>query len=90
MGEVESQVISRVGLTVLARLIESQKWLQPAGSLTVGGRAQKGTMTSAHLCVERKLSPSYHLDARYFSPSLYATGAFQAAPPVVELRESES
>ena len=38
----------------------------------------------------RKLSPSSCLDARYFSSSLCATGAFQAATPVLELRGSES
>ena len=30
------------------------------------------------------------LDARYFNLSLYTTGAFQAATPVLELRGSES
>ena len=44
----------------------------------MGGRFRKGTMASAHL------------DARYFSSSLYAIGAFQAATPVLELRGSES
>ena len=43
-----------------------------------GGRFRKGTVASAPL------------DARHFSFSLYATGAFQAATPVVELREGES
>ena len=33
---------------------------------------------------------SVHLDARHFSFSLYTTGAFQAATPVLELRGSES
>ena len=37
----------------------------------------------------RKLSPSSHLDARHFSFSLYTTGTFQAATPVLELRGSE-
>ena len=52
-------------------------------------RAQKGTMASVHLS-ERKLSPSFYIDARHFSFSLYATGAFQAATPVLALRGSES
>ena len=43
-----------------------------------GGGFRKGTMASAHLGV------------RYFSFSLYTTGAFQAATPVLELRGSES
>ena len=44
---------------------------------SVGGGFRKGTMASAHL------------DARYFSFSQYATGAFQAAILVLELRESK-
>ena len=38
----------------------------------------------------RKLSPRSCLDARHSTSSLYATGAFQAATPVLELRGSES
>ena len=38
----------------------------------------------------RKLFSSSRLDARQFSFSLYATGAFQAATQVPELRGSES
>ena len=37
-----------------------------------------------------KLSPSSCLDARHFMSSLYATDAFQAATPVLELRGRES
>ena len=72
----ESLGISNVGPTVLARLTESQIWHHLANS--VGGGFRKGTMASA--C----------LDARYFISSLYATGDFQAATPVLELRGSES
>ena len=61
---------------VLAMLMESQIWYQLASS--VWGRFRKGTMASA--C----------LDARHFSFSLYATGAFQAATLVLKLRGSES
>ena len=43
-----------------------------------GGRFSKGTMISARL------------DVRPFSSSLYATGAFQAATPVLEFRGGES
>ena len=57
--------ISKVGHTVLARLLESQMWHQPTGS--VGGRLSKGTMACA--CP----------DARLFSFSLYTTGILQAA-----------
>ena len=42
------------------------------------GRFRKGIMASAHL------------DARYFSFCLYATGTFQAATLVLELRVSLS
>ena len=76
LGAPESLVISTVGQTVLVRLMVSQIWHQLADS--VGGMFSKGTMASAHL------------DARHFSFSLYATGAFQVAAPVLELRGSES
>ena len=33
---------------------------------------------------------SVHLDARHFSFSLYTTGVFQAATPILELRGSET
>ena len=76
LGGAESLGISRAGQTVLARLMDSQIWHQLAGSVGVGFR--KGTMAPAHL------------DARHFSFSLCATGAFQAATLVLELRGSES
>ena len=72
LGGVASLGISKVGQTVLAKLMESQIWYQLASSLGVGFR--KGTMASAHL------------DARHFSSSLYATGAFESVTPVLELR----
>ena len=43
-----------------------------------GGGLRKGTIASVHL------------DARCFSFSLYTTGAFQVATPMLELRGSES
>ena len=76
LGGAESRGISRAGHTVLARLMESQKWQKPTGSM--GGGLCKGTMASTYL------------DARHFSFSLYTTGAFQAATPVLELRGSLS
>ena len=76
LGGVESLGISKAGQTVLARLMKSQIWCVLPYSLQGGFR--KGTMASAHL------------DARYFSFSLYATDVFQAATPVLELRGSES
>ena len=72
----ESLGISKAGQRVLAQLMESQIWHQLASS--VGGGFRKGTMTSGPL------------DVRHFSSSLYATGAFQAATLVLELRGSES
>ena len=72
----ESLRISKAGQTVSARLEESQLWHQLSGS--VRGGFSKGTMASARP------------DARHFSSSLCATGAFQAATLVLELRGSES
>ena len=76
MGWTESLGISKVGQTVLAKLMESQVWQQLTGS--VWGGFRKGTMASAHP------------DTRHISSSLYATGDFQAGTPMLELRESES
>ena len=73
LGRAESLRISKVGQTVLARLMESQIWHQLASSM--GGGFRNGTIASVHL------------DTRQFSFSLLATGAFQAATPVLELRE---
>ena len=75
LGGVESLGISKAGQTVLTRLMESLIWHQLSGS--VGGGFSKRTMASAGL------------DAGHFSSSLYATGAFQVAVPVLELRGSE-
>ena len=72
----ESLGISKMDQKMLTRLMESQIWHQLVNS--VGEGLRKGTMASAHL------------DARHFSSSLYATGAFQAAPLVLELRGSET
>ena len=69
-------VNSKAGQTVLARLMESQIWHQHAGYLR--GWFRKGTMASAHL------------DARHFSSFIYASGAFQTATQVLELRGNES
>ena len=73
---VESLGISKVRQTVLA-VFDGASDMAPACQLC-GGKVRKGTMASAHL------------DARHFSFSLYTTGAFQAATPVLELRGSES
>ena len=71
LGGAESLGISKAGLTVLPRCIESQMWHQSA-------RFRKGKMASVHP------------DARNLSSSLYATGAFQAATPILELSGSKS
>ena len=68
--------ISKAGSTVSARLLESQTWQPPAGS--VGEEFSKGTMAPAYL------------EARHFSSSLNVAVAFQAAALVLELRGSES
>ena len=51
--------------------------------------SEKGQWLLSAFPSGRKLSPS-SLDARHFSSPLYATAAFQAAIPVLELRENES
>ena len=87
LGGTESLGISRVGQTVLARLMESASL--PA-LWHCWGSVQKRDVAPAHISVWKKLFPSSHLDARHFSSSLYVTGAFQAATPVLELRGNES
>ena len=52
-----------VGHTVLARLMESQIWHQPIGS--VGGELSKGTVAFAHP------------DAKHLNLSLYTTVPFK-------------
>ena len=76
LGGAESLEISKVGQTVLARLMESQIWHQLASSQ--GGEFSKGTVTSTLL------------DAKHFRFSLCISGAFRATIPVLELRGSES
>ena len=76
MGGAQSLGVSKVGQTVLHRLMESQIWHQLMGS--VRGGVRKGTTASSHL------------DARHLSFSLYATSAIQAATLVLELRGSGS
>ena len=54
-------------------------WHQPACSVAPWeGGLKKGTMASARP------------NARHFGLSQYATGAFQDATPVLEVRENES
>ena len=72
------------GQTVLARLMESQIWHQPASSVALWREgSEKGQWP-----LPTSLSLSSSLNVRYFSSSLYATAAFQAATRVQELRGS--
>ena len=90
VGGMVSQEISKVGQTVLIRLMESQIWHWPAIPVAWWEEgSEKGQWPLPTFLTGRKLSPSYHLDARHFSSSLYVTGAFQAAVLVLELRRSE-
>ena len=77
----------------------SQIWHPPASSVALWEEgSEKGQGPLPAFLSGRKLSPSSHLDVRHFSSSLYATGtfpaaatgAFQAATLVLELRGSES
>ena len=72
----ESLRISKVGHTVLARLMESQIRHQLAGS--VWGGFRKGTMASARR------------DVRHLCLPWHATGALQAATLLSEPKGSES
>ena len=74
---------------MLASLMESQIWHLPDSSVPLWGEgSDKGQWPLPAFLSGRKLSPSSHLDPRHFSSSLYATGAFQATTPVLELRVS--
>ena len=80
-----------MGQTVVARLMESQIWHLPAGSMALSLEgSDKGQWPLPTFLSGRKLSPCSYFDARYFSSSLYATGAFQAATMVLELRGNKS
>ena len=58
LGGSVSQGISRAGQRVLARLMESQIWHLPAGSVALWGRGfRKGTMATAHLSAREKVAP---------------------------------
>ena len=90
MGGMESHRISRARQTVLARLMESQIRHLPAVSVALLGEgSEKGQWPLPTFLSRRKLFPSSRLNARHFSSSLNATGAFQAATLVLELHEFE-
>ena len=91
LAGTESLVISSVGQTAVAKLMESQIWRLPVGSVALSGEGSvKGQWLLPIFLSGRKLSPSSHLDARHFSFSLNVTGAFEAATLVLELRGIES
>ena len=86
-GETESQGISWEGQKVLGRLMESQIWHQPAGSVALWEEGSiKGQWPQPTFLSERKLSPSSCLAPTDFTFSLYATGDIQAATQVLDLR----
>ena len=59
LGGAEALGISKMGQTVLARLMESQILHHPTGS--VGEGLMKGIMTSGHLqCQTLQFLPVYH------------------------------
>ena len=58
--------------------------------VSVVGGLRKGTMASFCLSVWENSVPSSHFDARHFSSSPSAIGAFPTATRVLELRESKS
>ena len=57
LGETASLGIYRAGQTVLARLMESQIWHQPAGFMGRGFR--KGTLAFVYLSVWEKAVPQF-------------------------------
>ena len=91
LGGSEPQGTSRTGQTVLARLMKSQIWHLPAGFVALCGEgSEKEKWPLLALLPGRKLSPSSHPDARHFSSSPYASGTFQSASAMLELRGSKS
>ena len=77
LGGMEPQGISRMGQTVLARLMEYQIWHQPVGFVSLLGEGSpKGQWPLPAFLFGKKLSSSTRLDAGYFNSSLDATDAF--------------
>ena len=86
LGGTESLGISKVGQTVLVRLMESQICHQLAVSVALWGEgSEKGQWAFPAFLSWRKLFPRSCLDARHFIFSLDDTGIFQAATLVLEL-----
>ena len=78
LAGMEPLGISKVGQTVLARLMEFQIWHQPAGSMALCGEVS-----------EKGQWPLVCLDARHFSLPLHVIGAPQAASAALEPRGSK-
>ena len=76
------------GANSVSQVMESQIWSRPAGCVALCGEGSKKQQWPLPTFLSgRELSPRSCPDDRYFISSLYATGAFQAATPVVlELR----
>ena len=88
LGRKESQGISRAGQTLLERLMESHICHPPALWLC-GRRVQKRyNGLCLPFCLGKSCPPAPTLMPDM--SVLYATGAFQAATPVLELRRSDS
>ena len=69
----------------------SQIWHPPASSVALLEEgSENGQYPLLAFLSGRKLPPSSCLDARHFSSSLYVTGVFQVATPVLELRGTAS
>ena len=98
LGGVGSQVFTRAGQKVLAKLMEYQIWWLPAGS--VGERVhQRNNSLCQHFCLRESclppalaLMPNYSVPPSYVSPcvSPHVSSDFQAAAPALELRGTES
>ena len=86
LGGVKSLGIFKAGQTVLARLMESQKWYQLDSS--VGGGFRKGTMSSAHLMPGTSVSPCMHWCLSSCYPGAGAQGdkSVKVSPCVASLR----
>ena len=66
MGGTESQGISRMGQTVLARLMESQIWYPPASFVALWWEGSENRQWHLPTFLSgRKLSHSSHLDGRH-------------------------
>ena len=88
MGGVQLQGISRMGAHGVSQ-VDGISDIAPACQLSgcVGEGSERPLLVFQS---GRKLSPSFFLDTRHFSSSPYATGAFQGATPLPELRGSAS